>query len=222
VIFGFSRERVEKVVWNRVDKRQSLHNMLMIFVLLLVLVPVLGIDCNGTALSEEQKRGTCPWLVRNLLYTGGSSKLFVAGDLSPDGSLKPAKIPPPSSAFPGEWKDEVYEYHYTVQPTKNRYCEVKCYCMIGVLCSCEKTDDLAYFSDLIENGPANRVNVLSASGGVSHFLINGTLDFPAQDAILRGLPFNRSPSLYAPSMAPMTTASISMAILFILLLMLII
>lgn len=195
--------------------------MLMILFVLL-LAPVLAIDCNGTALSDEQKRGMCPWLVRNLVYTGGSSKLFVAGDLSPDGSLKPAKIPPPSSAFPGEWKDEVYEYHYTVHPTKDRYCEVKCYCMIGVLCSCEKTDDVAYFSDLIENGPANRVNVLSTTDGVSHFLINGTLDFPAQDAVMRGLPFNRTPSLYAPSMAPMTTASISMGTLFILFLLLIV
>lgn len=191
---------------------------LILFVLLIV--PVLGLDCNGTALTEEQKQGSCPWLVRNLFYTGGSSILFVAGDLSPEGSLKPVKIPPPSSAFPGQWKDEVYEYRYTVQPTSNRYCQVECYCMIGMLCSCEKTQSLAYFSDLIENGPATRVNVLS-TGKFSHFLINGTLDLPAQDAILRGLPFNRTPSLYAPSMAPMATASISMAILFIMLLLLI-
>lgn len=156
------------------------------FPLAIITVNILAVtgDVNCTQLTKltDYKKTHCPWIKNNTYYTGGSTHLYTAGDLSPFHKLRPEKVPPTLN-----WPNrEIFEYRYSVYPTPSMTLRVECNCMVGLLCSCEHTDpSTGYFQQIIDSGDTDRILVRSARQPNSHILvINGTLELPAQDAFI--------------------------------------
>ncbi|CAN6674460.1 hypothetical protein TRVA0_054S00276 [Trichomonascus vanleenenianus] len=139
----------------------------------------LYVQAKGTGVSDNSRELLGgPWLSNNQYFTGGSTVLFEAGEVSPEG-IKPNVMSPEQvqNVFEGDWGVEgiIYEYEYNVIPIDWYRYEVDCYCMDNSDCTCDRVvGDEDYFIDLIASRTPN-IQVIK-NGRNTHVAMNGTYD----------------------------------------------
>lgn len=131
---------------------------------------------NGTEHGADQGTNT------KVLYTGGSDRLFTAGERSPNG-LQPSELTPAEAALvlPGYWgHTKVFEYSYNVIPNNDRRYEVDCYCIQGPPCSCDRVNNNELYFYELKQVKTTKLSAYSV-GRNAHYAINGSVELVETD-----------------------------------------